>query len=397
LSPSGSLYRRIRWRFKRRRWFVLAFAVVVLGAIVAYVLRPGPNLRVGSEEIAEGSIDVASRTPSGYRLVYRVESRAGDEVVVSTERVWVRRPFESRVESWTGAPPGRRRTNTTVNAFARINTGRAVFAVPPAPAPQDFRLDSNLTEAERAGYVDPRERRRVAGRVCRVYRWGAEGGSGSLSRLDEDEPGEYTDSCFDADGLPLEVVTYVDGKLLTRSIVTQVEEGPRLADRLFGVGDPTLEVRQGGGSVLRVEPDSRPPGDFWELGEAPRGFERDGRYAVIPPQAGFDDPTQRAGIVTFVSDVWVRGRDVIVVEQGGTLGGRPPFQADPNARKVSAGDLGRGDLAYGLRTSEVRVLLEGGRFVRVHGTVAPSRLLAVARSLEKVEGGDLVYIDEIPS
>jgi hypothetical protein len=39
------------------------------------------------------------------------------------------------------------------------------------------------------------------------------------------------------------------------------------------------------------------------------------------------------------------------------------------------------------------VRLKGGRFVRVIGTVEPSRLLAVARSLEKVSGGNLVYLD----
>ncbi|MGH2760688.1 MAG: hypothetical protein ACRDKJ_14150 [Actinomycetota bacterium] len=397
MSPSGSLYRRVRWRARRRRRPLIALGVLALGAIIAYVLWPGPDVRAGSEEIVEGRIRVASRIPSEYRLVYRVESRAGDELVVSTEKVWVRRAFEARVESWTGAPPGRRRTSTTVHAFARINTGRAVFAVPPAPAPQDFRIDANLAEAERAGYADAREHRRVGGRICRVYRRGAEGGSGTLSRLGEKEPDEYTDTCFDAAGLPLEVAMFVDGKLLTRSIAVVVDEDPQLADRSFRVGAPTLEVRQGGGSVLRVDPDSRPPGDFWEARDDPRGFDHFGRYAVIPPQAGFEDPTQRPGIVTFVSDVWTRGRDVIVVEQGATLGGRAPFQADPNARKVAAGDLGRGELAYGLRTSEVRILLEGGHFVRVHGTLAPSRLLAVARSLSKVEGGDLVYLDEIPS
>lgn len=352
---------------------------------------------MGSEELPSGRLQVAARVPSSYHLVYRVESRAGDELVVSTEKVWVRRPFEARVESWTGAPPGRRRTNTTINAFARINSGRAVFAVPPAPAPQDYRVDANLREAERGGYLEIRERRRVAGRVCRVYRRGPETGSGTLSRV-ADDADEYADICFDAAGLPLEVVTFLDGKLTTRSVAVEVEEEPRVSDRLFRVGDPTLEVRQGGGSVLRVDPTSRPPGDFWELREEEiEGFEREGRYAVIPPQAGFDDPTQRPGIITFVSEVWTRGDDVIVIEQGATLGGREPFRRDPDARSVSAGELGRGQLAYGIRTSEIRVLFKGGRFVRVHGTVEPSSLLATARRLEKVAGGDLVYLDEIPT
>jgi hypothetical protein len=194
----------------------------------------------------------------------------------------------------------------------------------------------------------------------------------------------------------LEEVDFADGKLLNRRVTVEVEENARMPDRFFRTGKPEANVRQGGGSVRRVDPDSRPPGTFWEPSKGPVGFRRVGRYAVIPPQAGFGDPAQRSGIIAFTSDVWRHGIDVIVIEQGATLGGSAPFSRDPDARRVRVGALGRGEILYRLRPSEVRVLLKAGRFVRVVGTLTPSRLLAIARSLEKKPGGELVYLDKLP-
>jgi hypothetical protein len=160
-----------------------------------------------------------------------------------------------------------------------------------------------------------------------VYRTGGEGASGSLVRLGR-SPKSFTDICIDEAGLPLEQVAFTEGKLVTRRLAVLVDESPRLMKAMFSTGKPSVAPRQGGGSVRPVDPSSRPPGDFWELTAPPEGFERRGRYVVVPPQAGFDDPAQRAGIIAFTSDVWVRGIDVVVLEQGSTLGGTPPFGAD---------------------------------------------------------------------
>ncbi len=386
----GSVYRRVRWRVRRRPRLVALVAIVIIAGLVAYFLRPGPDLRAGSVELPPGSLEVGARRPSSYRVVYRIESRAGGETVVSTERMWVRRPFESRVESWTGEPPGRRRTNVTIGNFARLKVGNGVFATPPAPAPQDYRPGAVLEEAGAEGYVDARERRRVADRVCRVYRHAGDAGSAMLTRLAEAE--DYSETCFDAAGIALEEVSTIDGKPLLRRVAVEVEEEPDIPRRFFRTGDPELSVRQGGGSVREVDKTSRNEGTFWELAGSPEGFEHTGRYASIPPQTGFDDPTQRSGIIAFTSDVFRGGIDTFVIEQGATLGGAAPFQEDPDARRVRAGDLGRAELLYGLRSSEVRVLRKGGRFIRVIGTISPSRLLAVARSLEEKEGGTLRYL-----
>src|SRR5206468_3371693 len=115
------------------------------------------------------------------------------------------------------------------------------------------------------------------------------------------------------------------------------------------------DAKLGGGVVHAVTAGSRTPGSFWELGSPPRGFSYRDRYAVVPPQGAIADPRQRSSVIATVDDIWVKGPDVLIVEQGGTLGGTAPFARDPNARRLRVGVLGRGELIYGLRSSEVRV------------------------------------------
>lgn len=391
-----SLYRRARYRVRRRKGLATLAALAALVGIGVWVFWPGPDLRAGSEVVADGPASIAARTPSSYRIVYRDESRAGGELVVSTQTVSVRRPFEARVEARSGPPPGGKRVALTANAFARVKTERVVLATPPGPAPPDRRPDAFFAEAEKAGYAEQREARRVAGRRCRVYRLAGEPAAPTLAPVAEAKD-EYTEVCIDEAGIVLEEVIFFEGKLLSRRVAERVFEEPELSDDLFAVGDPSLDVRQGGGSVRELAADSRPPEKFWEPVAPPKGFEHMGRFTVVPPQTGFDDPSQRNRLVAFTSDVWIDGNNIVVLEQGSTLGGTEPFGADPHARRVRVGALGRGELVYSFTSTQVRVRLEGGRFVRVFGTVPPSRLLAVARSLEEKEGGSLVFTDDAPS
>lgn len=372
--------------------------MLALAGVVIWVVWPaGGALRSGSEEIDPGPVEIGARTPSSYRIVYRVEARAGEEVSVSTDVLEVRRPFDARTTALQGPPPGDREVSVRVSTLGRLASGtQAVFAITPGPPASDRRPAAVLSEAVDAGYAEERERRMVAGRACRVVRIGGDPGVRGLRPVAE-SPRDYTDVCIDEAGLALEEALFLEEELILRRVAVEVDEDPGLSDELFEVGDVSLDFRQGGGSVQRVSPTSRTPGTFWELSDAPEGFEHRGRYAVIPPQEGFGDPLRRGSIVALVADVWVAGIDVLVVEQGGTIERRDPFAADPNAQTVDLGDLGEGELRYGLASSELRVLRDGGRFLRVWGTVAPSRLAGVMRDLTEVEGGDLVVLDEVPS
>ncbi len=379
-----SVYRRARWRVRKRKKWIAAAAVVVAAAVLTYVLWPGPNLRIGSTKVAGGSVDVGSRILRSYEIVYRVESRAGEKLDVATDDVFVRRPFEARVETSSGG----KQVALTVNGFGRVRTSTALLAVPPSAAAPDLRPDVFVKEAQAKGYALEREPRRVLGRICRVYRIADDSGSSSFPPVAK-TPKSYSDICVDGAGLALENVSFSDGKLLSRRIATRVVENPKLDDKLFDVAGEPVDAKVGGGSVREVT--GMPPGSFWELPGPPGGFVHKGRYAVIPPQGALTDPRQRSSIIATIDDVWVNGPDVLIVEQGGTLGGADAFGSDPNARRVHAGSLGDGQLSYALRSSEVRVKLKGGHFVIVEGTLAPSRLLAIASSLVKVGGGTLSF------
>jgi hypothetical protein len=114
------------------------------------------------------------------------------------------------------------------------------------------------------------------------------------------------------------------------------------------------------------------------------------RYAVVPsqPQAyqsrdltanPFGPP---GSLVVSIDDVYVRGADAIVIEQGSTVNDakfKPPSGADA----VDLGPaLGRGQLLLSASASEVDAEPDGGvRFVRVVGTVPSQELIALARSM----------------
>ena len=349
------------------RGMLAAAAVFALLAVGAWVSRSSSDPRAGSTEISGERVRVGARLPRMYRIAYRLED--------GTKEVFlVRRPFESR-------------TTTVSSAFGRSGTSGISFFAPPGPPVGDLRPDAVLGDAIRDGYASKREVRRVVGRLCRVYRIGSVAGAGSLPLVgDMDDP---TDVCVDAAGLVLEEVTYRGDEVAQRRVAEAVSEHPRVTDSTFDLNEPEGDPRQIG-SVQELRADSRlPGGTFWELEDEPNGFERYGRFAVVPAgQPGFGDVTARSSVISFVSEVWTDGSDVFTIEQGATQGATP-FGDDPNAQVVKAGELGKGELLYSMVASEARFLTGGARFVRVRGTLAPSKLLEIARSLEGVPGGPL--------
>lgn len=381
---------------------MVTVAVAAGGALVVLLLQgDGPERigRDGSRQLSGGAPVEIERIPDSWRIVYRLEEQSGDDVRVSTDRFEVRRPFDSRFETWQGAPPGEELVTTRIAAFARFATREpsgeddaGSFVVPPRPSPHDIRLDAALEPALDAGLIERRERREVAGRPCQVYRTFQ--GLGGPLRVPEDPEVEHVDSCIDDAGLLLEEVRVADGAIVQRRLAVEVEEEPALGDERFRTGTQQVPVQEGGGQVREMVPDSRPPGPFYELTEPPAGYRKLGRFSVVPPQPeNFGDPLRigfrRAG----VSDVWVRGVDVVVIDQGGTLQGQAPFEMDPANPTVEIEGLGTGEVIVAGSASEVRVLLSGGRYVQAYGTVAPDELTDLLRRLVEGEGGTLEFID----
>lgn len=370
-------------------------AAVAAGAAVGGWLSRsdgGSDLRDGSELVDAGADALLEpeAPPRAYRIDYRVEGFASGDPVVTLDRLWVRRPFESRLEVFAGPDATGEPDAVQVasfGAFRAEGAGRAtvVVAGPPGPPASDVRLEAGLADAVDDGRAEVVEHRRVLGRTCHVLRTAVPLANGDLAPTERD--GDHTDTCVDAAGLVLEELVVSDGEPLLRRIAVEVELDPELDDVDLAVGEPTLTVDEGGGFVGEVEPGSRTPGRFFEP-TAPPGFRRHGRYAVVPPQAeNFADPNRRGQRLTYVSDVFVDGSDVVVLDQGGTFGDVEPF---PDLRGVPVDlPLGPATLTYGQLGPAVVVDLGEGDFVRARGTTAPSALLALLRSLEEVEGGEL--------
>src|SRR5438270_190393 len=114
--------------------------------------------------------------------------------------------------------------------------------------------------------------------------------------------------------------------------------------------------------------------------------------AVGPPnQLGLP-----GSLVAETDIVWVRGPDVIVLQQGGTLNGAR-FAAPAGARPVdlgAAGGLGPGQLEITGTGSVVSAEPASAvHFLRLSGTLDPSTMLALARSIVRAPPGTLTRLD----
>lgn len=393
---------------------VLAAAASALAvAVVVVVMVPGDRARRdggGLATIGRAGSELVDRDPSSplpigdvpvaYRITYRVEAPIEGEIDVSTEELAVRRPFDTVVRSYRGERAEGVATSGRIASFGRFaiisGTQELVLASRPGVSPSDVRLDPVLRQALVGQQLEAREQRQVAGRPCQVYRSLDPLGSGSITPATSDQ--RYTDTCLDGAGLVLEDVVVAGGDVLVRRLATEVEVDPHLTDDDFEITAPTIDVNSGGGSLLRMAEGSRPPGTFWELAAAPAGFTHCGRFSYVAPREqpdDPDDPLQEVHAVASAVDVWVRGADVLVVDQGAPLRGPAPFAL--GAPLVDLGDLGDGDVVLGTQGASVRALLGGGRFLRVIGTLPSSELIEVARSLEEVEGGTLEVVQGTPT
>ena len=339
---------------------------------------------------AAGDVELVDRPVRSYRITYRLNDTTGQERTIE----WaVSRPFESRsIERGDGY------VRVDETAFARAGSSgtrieSSLFAVPPR-AP-DHRPFAVVDLAVAAGVLDQREVRVVAGQRCRVYR-----ASGTLDRFSAPDPRSYTDTCVDQNGLVLEEWQVAAGRPTRHRIATRIELDTTAAAKAAEpklTSGPTVPANVGGGDVREVQADSMPTGTFFVLDAAPAGFELRGRFAVVPSQPALADPSRgQAGLIASTADVFVRSDsgDFVVVDQGGTLGRTAPFEPAAAGAPADLGpELGTGEALFGWTGTEIRVARDGGRFVRVYGTVSQPELEAVAAALRRTEGGTgLVYL-----
>ena len=333
----------------------------------ASTTTPGRRVieRRGSRPVEGDPLEIVERDEA-YRVTYRVVSSDGREV---SEEVTVRRPFLSEtVVRRDGEVIGRSRSAFGL-LLEGVDDARAA-AIGPALAGGDLRPSAGLRAAVAAGLLERRELREVAGRRCQVYRAATSVTAGTLGRAIGNE---HSDVCFDGGGLLLEEWWVRDGRPLRHRIATQVEVRVPAA---FGAG--WAEVQPAVGSFEPLDPDTAPTTPFYGVAAVPHGFTRTGRYRTVVGVGASPAGEAPEGTIT---DVYQRGVDLLVVEQGPLLLGGVAYQRDDANGTIDVGGVGLGEIVIGLRANDVRIAVADGRLLRVFGTLPPDALVAIAQSL----------------
>lgn len=361
-----------------------------------------PELSRSGSEVVDPNPDAplpfARDEPDAYELVYRVERYDPDKIQRSEDRISVRRPFDGRVTGYLNRALAGDRASRFATLVISTGEGPRTLVSPPSPATGDLRLAPALPDAVEEKWVEVRERRKVIGQVCQVYRAGSSVIAGQLTPVGT-TPGERSDFCVDAQGLLLEEVWFKDGRPLQRRVATKRTVGADLPDVRFRLSsdEQALSIEQGNGFIREIDPTSGFEGTVYRLTVAPDGAIYKGRFIVQPPtlspfQSPLDTPTERREQVSMI-DVWERGRDVLVFSQ--TIAA--DISAVPNdaktAQRFELGPVGTAATVVDLRSNEVRVELPEARFLRIAGTFPRQDLVDLAGSLRAEEGKGLVFLE----
>jgi hypothetical protein len=192
---------------------------------------------------------------------------------------------------------------------------------------------------------------------------------------------EYADFCVDRNSLVIEEMWYANGGLIRRHVATHVKIDPPIDPKVFAIEVPRTPGLDPG-SVEKIDPKTTAGLHLWALPHKPKGFEALGRYAVTVssaaiPQAQNALPAPGPNSTT---DVYVRGPDLLVIDQGASLTAVTQHDSRPK-RRVKLRGLRNGVVIIDGRMSEVRGETKDGSVVRVFGTLPPSQLLKFAREL----------------
>ncbi len=373
-------------RARKQRWIGAAVtAVVVLaGAATLYITRDrGLQVgRKGSRLVSAPTSVPVVRVPTSYRIRSTVDQAGTGQ---TTAVLSVRRPFGGRRETTStgGATAVVIAARSTVSQRTGATDAPTVQDVVPAVDGLDVRVDAIEADATAAKLLRRREVRRVVGRDCQVRRTGR---PLSTEVLVAPTAGDYVDSCVDAAGLVLEEVVVAHGAFESRRVATSVQEDIAIPDADLAI-DPAATratLKQGGGSVKEEAADARPPGQSYVVA-APAGFTLVNRFQVVPPQPeNFASPDRGAYLRAATVDLFTRGADVIVFEQGGTAQGAEAFEGETAGIALDVPGIGPGRLLISGSRNEIAAARSGGRYVRISGTVSKGDLLALAAGLTEV-------------
>jgi hypothetical protein len=176
-------------------------------------------------------------------------------------------------------------------------------------------------------------------------------------------------------------------------VVTAVDTSPVFPPDFFapprGVKPESLD--EGGGELLPITLNSRPPARFWAAPKPPPGFQEKGRY-----QFGRGTPSEIQGLpaslAMSIMDVYTDGPNLVVVAQGNTADISGEFQPDSLAQNISGGQLPGAQAIPDPFGNLVRSQTDSVRYVRVLGTIPLRQLEAFADTLRSAPKGQITFI-----
>lgn len=357
--------------------------MIVLGVALATLLGVGAALSFGDRDAG------APDRLGAYRVLYRVEHRAGQAATSWEERV-VARPFRGRSATFDarprvpGAAPQVANLTSDVALYLVQDDGRLqeVAGRVPGLGAGDHALGVVIDAAVGRGLARRVGSSEVLGRRCTTYRL-AGPPTGPLQAFGD--AGDRDDVCIDDDGLILREEWVIDGGvvLVRTAVEVDTDLGAAIVERaLVTDGAERLPATV---AVPRVE--RLGPGDdldtFLPPPIAPEGFDPATVVRQLVPAQVSNPSVADPGAIEYVSVAWVftRGPDLVTVEAVTGPPGRPPWPEDPSVR-TSIGGLGVAESVLGPDGPELRVDSGEGRWIRVRGTVAPRALSAYAAELE---------------
>jgi hypothetical protein len=380
---------RLQREARRRRLKVIipvVAGVVVIAVVVTVILLqpdPPPSKALRSA-VLTGAPPITITGGSGtYSVVYRLESYdSSGKKSVSTEDVSVRRPFDGRVLVREGNPPSDTVQLDLRSTFAldgdystasAVHVGQAKPGVPLG----DLRLDTAIDDLVAQKVFVAREQRTVLNRPCQVYRTGQ-----ALETLQVSAPTatDYADVCVDADGMELEEVGIERGKLSVYVVALEVTPQAQLTDDTFKIDGTPVPLEQGGTTTTEVDGTKAPVAGFAQFATTPSGFTHKPRYLVtVPQQPSTTGAPPPDPVVTYV-DSYVNGNQIVIVEQGASIGA--PTPTDAPSLDVDLGPLGKGKFLPGVEGNTLLLNPNADWFLRITGTMTSSALQQFAAGLK---------------
>lgn len=368
-------------RHTRRIWLGGIGIFVALGLIGlgVFLLWPedSPDLSLHGRKLASKAPEQTFREPpASYRVLYTADLGTGE---LFDQELLVRSPFDSsyRVgQAGSLDAPIFVVVRTATGLYDTSKGSTEITRATPALSDYAYRLDAVSADLLANGFFERRERRELNGEACTAYRTGASIDGGGMQKPTADA---YTDWCVADDGLLLQEVRVVSGKLQLRSTATSVERDKALTDTDFPVPTDAATLDSGGVKVTEVSTSSAPVSPYWRPATVPSGWTLASRSRVDVTKK---DPDTEGPAVTKTSwvDVYRRGNAFVTVRQGGL--GEEPFVVDTTAAiDATAGPLGAAKLALGASGPTLVVADKDSRFVQLAGTVDVATLQSFAASL----------------